>query len=93
MNGGLKNNINLNCFYILLLILGCSEGFKPDDDHFTFNNIYHFYSQQSEITNPGEYVFLYKDLPDDPVALVKVVQRICIHEAYFSSRGIRPPNK
>ena len=80
-------------FPILYAISGCNRGFEPDSGHFQFEDIYHFYSKQSEITDPGNYAYLYEDLPEDPIALAKVVQGICIHEAFFSSRGIKPSGK
>lgn len=70
-----------------LLMMGC-EGSGYETDHFACDDIFDFYKKQSEITFPGKYKFLYDDLPDDPKALVNVIQGILISEGLAYSQGI-----
>ncbi len=43
------------------------------------NNPQAFYSQQSNMTNPGTFVEIYADLPHDVASLCRVVQGLVIH--------------
>jgi hypothetical protein len=38
-----------------------------------------YYKVQSELSDPGKFVYLYDDLPDDIPSIVKIVQNIIIH--------------
>jgi hypothetical protein len=43
------------------------------------NTQWNFFAQQSPLSNPGTYAYLYQDLPTDIAALCKVVQGTTIH--------------
>ncbi|MBW1815450.1 MAG: transglutaminase domain-containing protein [Deltaproteobacteria bacterium] len=47
-----------------------------------------FYSSHSEITNPGEYQFLFDNLPDDISELCKVTQGIMVHIHWAEMCGV-----
>ncbi len=49
---------------------------------------YEFYATQSVITNPGEYSKYLDELPDDPEALLKIVQGLILHGALGKLYGI-----
>jgi len=40
----------------------------------------HYYATQSLITDPGQYSFLFDDLPDDIPTLCEVVRGLHIHQ-------------
>ena len=44
------------------------------------NQILNFYRQQSPLSNPGKYAFLYDDLPDAPEELTRAINNVIIHK-------------
>lgn len=40
--------------------------------------VLHYYTQQSVITDPGDYAYLFEDLPRDLPSLMRVVQGVLI---------------
>jgi len=39
-----------------------------------------YYTSHSLMSSPGAYAYLYDDLPDEPAALIKILQGVLIHE-------------
>ncbi len=48
-----------------------------------------YFSQFGRMTNPGPFVDLYADLPDDIPSLVKVVQGLIIHVFWAERYGVK----
>jgi hypothetical protein len=51
-------------------------------------SIFQFYTKHSAITDPGEYAYLFEDLPHDISSLVKVVQGLLIHPAWQEAHNL-----
>ena len=77
-------------FLGLAFVLGCSNSQENIEGHFEYENMYDFYSKQSLITSPGEYEFLYNDIPDDPELIASVVQGLLIDDAFSFLYEIKP---
>ena len=54
----------------------------------TKEEILAYYRTHSPFTTPGEYAALYRDLPDTPAELMKVVQNILIHRQSVDHYGV-----
>lgn len=52
-----------------------------------------YYTTQSYITDPGEYAYLYEDLPRDIEGLCKVVQGLVIHYRFGDALGYSIPEE
>ena len=52
-----------------------------------------YYTTQSYITDPGEYAYLYEDLPSDIEGLCKVVQGLVIHYRFGDALGYSIPEE
>lgn len=52
-----------------------------------------YYGQQSAITSPGEYAYLFDDLPHDVSRLVKIVQGLLISLPWREAYGLDIPQK
>ena len=55
--------------------------------------ILEYYAQQSMITNPDKYAYLFNDLPDDIPSLVKTVQGLLISLPWEEAYGLDTPQK
>lgn len=47
-----------------------------------------YYKEQSVMTNPGKYVYLYKALPNDIPGLCKIVQGLLLHNLHTERYGV-----
>jgi len=52
-----------------------------------------YFARYGKITNPGPYAHLYKDLPSDVPALVRVVQGLMIHIFWSERYGLNLPEE
>ncbi|UCD99547.1 MAG: excinuclease ABC subunit UvrA [Chloroflexota bacterium] len=50
-------------------------------------SILNFYVNQSPITDPGDYGFLYDDLPEEPAALIEVISGLLLH--YWAAQDMK----
>ena len=50
-------------------------------------NILNFYTNHSPITDPGEYGFLFDDLPDKPADMIPVIAGLLLH--YWAARDMK----
>lgn len=50
-----------------------------------------FYTQQSQITEPGKFASLYDAVPDDVEGICRVVQNLIVH--YFADPDYKPPEE
>ena len=83
----LKPLIMKNLIFIfmisILTVTGCSSQQNQDKLAYKFNNadgsVLDFYRQYSEFTDPGEYEYLYKNLPDSLPELCKLIRSQFIH--------------
>ena len=57
------------------------------------DNWHSFYVEQSITSNPGEYVYLFGDLPDDIPSLCKIAQNVIIHSEDAVEYGIKLPKE
>jgi hypothetical protein len=48
-----------------------------------------YYAAHSPSTNPGEYGYLFDDLPDDVPQLVKIVQGLILHYGWTEHYGVK----
>jgi hypothetical protein len=77
-----------------MLFLGCPS---PDKDRETedknvknpHQNILEYYKTQGIMTEPGQYAYLYKDLPSDVEKLVEIVQGTMIHIFHAHRHGVK----
>ena len=47
-----------------------------------------YYKEQSVMTNPGRYAYLYETLPDDMPSLCKIVQGLLLHNFHTERYGV-----
>jgi hypothetical protein len=88
MKSGGPIKINIITLGVLFFIsCGCQIRSIPDSSDDT-EDILTFYKNQSVISNPGIYNYLYKDLPSQPESLAKVAQGVLIHVYHLESYGI-----
>lgn len=52
-----------------------------------------FYRQQSPLTCPGKYVYLYQALPEDVSALVEAVQNVLLYAHWVKAQGLELPEE
>ena len=52
-----------------------------------------YYAAQSIVTDPGKYLELYNDLPDDIPSLCKVVQGLTLHLHWAQAYGQNPSDE
>jgi hypothetical protein len=50
-----------------------------------------FYAEPSELTSPGRHAALFNALPDDPVALARIVQGVVLHKYMAQAYGVEVP--
>ena len=48
-----------------------------------------FYAEQGIVTDPGEYRYLFNDLPDDIPSLCKIVQGLILHMHWAEAYGVK----
>jgi hypothetical protein len=52
-----------------------------------------FYVQQSQITDPGEYAYLFEDLPHSIQSLVKIVQGLVVSLPWEEAYSLDTPRE
>ena len=62
-------------FIIGKIIKERKESLMPEQND---EKVLHYYTQQSVITDPGDYAYLFEDLPRDLPSLMRVVQGVLI---------------
>ena len=67
--------------------------YNSDEQGGTHMDIPTYYTTQSHITDPGEYAYLYEDLPRDIEGLCKVVQGLVIHYRFGDALGYSIPEE
>lgn len=68
--------------FSILTFTGCCSQQNMERLKYKFNNngsVLAFYRQYSEFTNPGEYAYLYKNLPDSLPELCRLIKSQIIH--------------
>jgi hypothetical protein len=72
----MKNIVSYLMIFILTVI-GCmaQQNTNENDE----NSVLNFYRQYSEYTDPGEYVYLYENLPDSLPELCRLIKSQSIH--------------
>jgi hypothetical protein len=80
--------------FLAILLPGCQSSGKTgeiEEKHAkdSRRSMLEYYTTQGKITNPGEYIYLYKDLPSDIEKLVEIVQGTMIHIFHAHRHGIK----
>jgi hypothetical protein len=60
-------------------------------EHPTSADILDFYAQPSTLTSPGRHLEEFAALPDDPVALARIVQGLVLHKYMADAYGVDVP--
>lgn len=69
---------------------GKLKGYK---NHIVNERELEYYKKQSVITDPKEYAWMYKEIPDDISEIIKVVQKVTIHPEEAAQYNIRLSKK
>jgi len=83
-------------FIFILFILFCyCNSNEPKETQFNnIKNIFDFYTNYSNYTDPREYAYLYKSLPDSLLELCELIKCQFIHPVDIGSyRDIIPANR
>ncbi len=94
----MKRQLVTSLIILILFLYSCH--FKSEGDNVNINEsdykihkMREYYTTQGIMTDPGEYEYLYKDLPSEVSELVKVVQGILIHIFHVHRYGIELPEE
>ena len=80
--------IKLVVFLLLSVVINsCSQTENAQSESIEF------YQNQSILTEPGEFSYLYNDLPDDPVKLAQITRNVLMHGVFADQIKYEPIEK
>lgn len=63
---------------------------RPAGQHPSSREILAYYAEPSALTSPGEHAGAFEALPNDPVALARIVQGLVLHKYMAHAYGVQP---
>jgi hypothetical protein len=66
-------------FILTIKVCSSQQSIKPTETKQFSGSVLNFYKQYSEFTDPGEYAYLYKNLPDSLPELCSLIKSQFIH--------------